>query len=82
MLRTVFLTARFPGSPGTPHLCLRDSYFTDSSTWAPKKHYSETTQVIKGNKIVFHILILKSEGLPTCEVSLVPLLQRRLWPLP
>lgn len=79
MLRTIFPTARFPGSPETSHWCLRDSYFMDSSTWAPEKHCSETTWVIKGNKIVPHIFILNSQGLLTWEVHLVSLLQRRLW---
>lgn len=79
ILRTVFPTPRFPGSPGTSHLCLRDSDFVDCSTGAPEKHCSETTWVIEGNKTVFHIFILNSQGLPSWEVHLVPL-QRRLDP--
>lgn len=60
MLGAVFPTAHFPDSPGTAHLCLRDCYFTGSGTWAPGKNCSETTGVLKGNKISFHGFILSS----------------------
>lgn len=78
MLGAVFPSARFPGSPGTARLCLRDCYFTGSGTWAPGEHCSETTRVVKGHKIPFHGFILSSETPPRSsspEEALAPALE-------
>lgn len=78
MLGAVFPSARFPGSPGTARLCLRDCYFTGSGTWAPGEHCSETTRVVKGHKIPFHGFILSSEAPPRSsspEEALAPALE-------